>query len=320
MRAHADASEVDEFRMGSDFQMRAEALSLEVQGLSLEEISEVRLQTIEQKVNVLVPALHIRTDVERVIKIAQLHQSLSSIMRLIKFDADGAARAFQPGTNEAEILEGLLQELKEHASETTQRVVEVPAAALRATGAAGERRYGSGQWLTVRQPDGGWADIQLTIDGAPLGRAGLEPLHPWNHAPRELPQQDFEMLRDWWLKTLVAKHSDITDALTGKRLDVLQQCVAINMIGGAESAGIHDASSLSSWLHSCHAARCKGDAVDLPAAALLTGPPAAGKTSLMSQVRLRFSRFTISASSHYTKLSNARRSLFTHSTPRWCHS
>ena len=64
---------------------------------------------------------------------------------------------------------------------------------------------------------------------------------------------------------------------------MLQQCVAINM-DGAEEGDVRDASTLQKWLHTCHADRCKGGAVDTPAAALLTGPPAAGKTSLMSQV------------------------------------
>ena len=197
-------------------------------------------------------------------------------------------------------MEGLLQKLKEHASETARRVVEAPAVVFRATGAAGERRYGSGQWLTVQQSDGLWADVLVSTDGAQSGH-DLS-LHPWNHAPRELPQQDYEVLREWWMQTLVVKHSDITDALTGKRLDVLQQCVAINM-DGVEAADVNDASSLSKWLSTCHADRCKGGAVDTPAAALLTGPPAAGKTSLMSQVCAAnicvVSLLTSSFSSHY---------------------
>ena len=272
-----------------DLNTKADALSMEIQGISLEEVSAAMVTKIEQKVSVLVPALqssqsnhariqeeadHIKIGVVRVLEIEALIQSLAELKNAIQ----GAGQEQQEGR-----LEGLLWEVKKHASETARRVVEVPAAALRATGAAGERRYGSGQWLTVRQPDDQWADIQVTTDDASPNCAGLELLHPWNHAPRELPQQEYEIMRDWWLKTLVAKHSDITDALTGKRLDVLQQCVAINL-DGAESATVHDASSLSKWLHNCHADRCKGGAVDTPAAALLTGPPAAGKTSLVSQV------------------------------------
>ena len=182
----------------------------------------------------------------------------------------------------------------------------------RATGGGGERRYGAGQWLTVRQPDGQWTDAQVSTDGAPPRLAdGQElALHPWNHAPRELVKGDYERLREWWMRTLRVEHSNITDALTGKRLDVLQQCVAINMDAGGQRVAINmdaggrrrparrrrddteerddvqDARTLGRLLHTYHADRCKGGAVDTVAAALLTGPPAAGKTSLMSQVKL----------------------------------
>ena len=159
---------------------------------------------------------------------------------------------------------------------------------LRATRAAGERRYALGQWLTIRKPDGQWSDMQVGIDKEP-------PLHPWNHAPRELPHTDFEKLRLWWMQTLRLQHSHIADALTGNRLDVMEQCVAINM-AGTDSEDIRDAQSLSEWLSARHTDLCSGHAVDVPTdraiqhglstghAALLTGPPASGKTSLISQV------------------------------------
>ena len=317
-------------------------------------------------------------------------------------------------------LEGQLQTMADLVSETSRRAV---AFALRKTGAAGERRYASGQWITVRQPNGRWADTQVSTDGA-LGQLdGQElPLHPWNHAPRELLQADFEELQQWWKQTLRIQHSHIADALTGKQLDVLQQCVKLNIgfslesfcaaatgsqhtllkdkdllaqlfvcadvnhdsscsakeladlaaavnelagqlnghtqlpeagsevggktrgksgVGGFDltsflaaaskmhthpilqdkellaklfksadvnhdgacsatelvdltdtldelaslaDGGIQDACGLSQWLLDSHTERCKGGQVDTPAAALLIGPPAAGKTCLMSQV------------------------------------
>ena len=57
-------------------------------------------------------------------------------------------------------------------------------------------------------------------------------LHPWNHAPRELPADAFEALRGWWLQSLRAQHAHITDPLSGRRLDTLEQCVAIDVSGG----------------------------------------------------------------------------------------
>ena len=155
------------------------------------------------------------------------------------------------------------------------------------SGGVGERRYGAGQWLTVRQPDGQWTDAQVSTDGAPPRLAdGQElALHPWNHAPRELVKGDYEVLHEWWMRTLRVEHSNIIDALTGKPLDVLKQCVAINMDDAEERDDVQDARTLARLLHAYHADRCKGSAVDTVAAALLTGPPAAGKTSLMSQVQ-----------------------------------
>jgi hypothetical protein len=81
--------------------------------------------------------------------------------------------------------------------------------ALRSSGASGARRYAAGQALTVRTA-GGWRDADVAAVGATDGLChGLtflegsgEPpatltLHPWNHAPRELPQVAFEALRAW---------------------------------------------------------------------------------------------------------------------------
>ena len=98
-------------------------------------------------------------------------------------------------------------------------------------------------------------------------------LHPWNHAPRQLPQADFEKLRQWWTETLQVQHSSIADALTGRRLDVLQQCVAIEVTGDADLSGVRDVHGLSEWLHSLHSARSGGKAISAPGAALLSGPP-----------------------------------------------
>ena len=113
-------------------------------------------------------------------------------------------------------------------------------AALRSSGASGARRYAAGQPLTVRTA-GGWRDADVATVGADglchgltfLEGSGEPPatltLHPWNHAPRELPHAAYEVMRDWWARSLRANHAHIPDALTGKRLDALQQCVAISV-------------------------------------------------------------------------------------------
>ena len=107
--------------------------------------------------------------------------------------------------------------------------------ALRSSGALGARRYAAGQPLTVRTASG-WRDADVATVGADglchlvtflEGSSGEPPatlmLHPWNHAPRELPQVAFEALRAWWRRELRAQHGGIADALTGHRLDALQQ-------------------------------------------------------------------------------------------------
>jgi len=171
--------------------------------------------------------------------------------------------------------------------------------ALRSSGASGARRYAAGQPLTVRTARG-WRDADVAAVGADglchsrtfLEGSGESPatlrLHPWNHAPRELPQVAFEALRAWWARGLRAQHGGIADALTGHRLDALQQCVAISVTGDAaaeaEAAAIRDAHGLLGWLLAQHSAQLEGRTAEAPRAALLTAGPASGKTTLLSQV------------------------------------
>ncbi|KOO26799.1 hypothetical protein Ctob_001341, partial [Chrysochromulina tobinii] len=168
-------------------------------------------------------------------------------------------------------------------------------AALRSSGASGARRYAAGQPLTVRTA-GGWRDADVATAGGDglchgltflEGSSGEPPatlaLHPWNHAPRELPQVAFKAMHEWWTRELRKQHTQIFDALSGNRLDALQQCVAIEVMGDADLDGLRGVHGLSDWLHSLHAVRRRGEAITAPGAALLTAPPAAGKTTLISQ-------------------------------------
>eukprot|EP00900_Chrysochromulina_parva_P018785 jgi/Chrpa1/26908/Chrysochromulina_OHIO_Genome00026853-RA len=143
--------------------------------------------------------------------------------------------------------------------------------ALVSSGALGARRYAAGQPLTVCTA-GGWRDADVATAGADGLRHLLEfegsgeppatlTLHPWNHAPRELPHAAYEVMRDWWAPWLGAQHAQIADALTGKRLDALQQCVAISVTGGAAetlASAIRDAHSLTAWLLAQHGAQLEG--------------------------------------------------------------
>ena len=160
--------------------------------------------------------------------------------------------------------------------------------------AVGWRRYGAGQWLVVRRADR-WVDVEVVAAAATAHTLRAESeftlvLHPWNHAPRELCLDAFEELRAWWTdEVLRAQHSHVIDALTGRRLDVRTQCVAIEVAAGgastdAELARVRDAGGLCGWLCAQHAVLCEGGETRSPIGVLLTGGPAAGKTSLLSHV------------------------------------
>ena len=166
-----------------------------------------------------------------------------------------------------------------------QRNVEIIAAeAWRAIGASGSREYAVGQRLMVRD-GGGWRDAEVVGARNRIDGEGAE-LHPWNHSPSDLPVSAFDALREWHAQSLRNEHSHIVDALSGNRLDVMDQCVAIEVASTVEmAAGVRDAGGLAEWLHSLHTECCEGNDVSHPVCcALLTGRPAAGKTSLLSQV------------------------------------
>ena len=172
-----------------------------------------------------------------------------------------------------------------------ERLSGIAADALLASGAVGQRHYAIDQVLAVRS-DGRWLDAKVVGSGNVLRVDGDQQqlnisLNPWNHAPRELPCSVFEDVYDHYARTLRAEHSHIVDALSGRRLDVLAQCVAIEVVGTGD-AGIREAEGLAVWLDATYAKCCEGGELLQPAAcALLTGPPAAGKTSLLSQVLVR---------------------------------
>ena len=85
--------------------------------------------------------------------------------------------------------------------------------------------------------------------------------------------------RNW-----ISVDSPLARGLLGKSLDVLEQCVAIDVSGDAELDGVQDAGGLSAWLGRRHQQRCEGAEATAPSAVLLTGPPAAGKSSLLNQI------------------------------------
>jgi hypothetical protein len=101
---------------------------------------------------------------------------------------------------------------------------------LRANGIAGWRAYAEGQRLVVCTGDA-WVDA---VVDTPAGRPGdahritvghneaceALALHPWNHAPMELPCADFEAVQSQYARSMRAQHATIVDPLSGVRLDV----------------------------------------------------------------------------------------------------
>ena len=126
-------------------------------------------------------------------------------------------------------------------------------------------------------------------------------LHPFNHAPSVLDASTFEALWKRHAQEMRRKHSSIIDALSGRRLDIAEQVVPLKMSNLSQSSSSEDevknldkyfrteatpVEGLLAWLEHKYKARAEGDASG-PSCILLTGPPAAGKTCLMSQLITR---------------------------------
>lgn len=64
---------------------------------------------------------------------------------------------------------------------------------------------------------------------------GLPPL-PSVDVPSDgpLPEDTYQALRSWWLELLRAQYACITDQRSGQRLDVLEQCIPLELAGRSE--------------------------------------------------------------------------------------
>ena len=133
--------------------------------------------------------------------------------------------------------------------------------------------------------------LKLLSDGSPFSLA----LHPWNHAPADLAAHRFDALKARHVRAMKTAHATLVDALTGRRLDVIKQCVptvlapVLQPAQTAASLGpigsVSDVASLASWLQATQAALCsKAEAPKGRACVLLTAEAAQGKTCLMSQL------------------------------------
>jgi len=132
-------------------------------------------------------------------------------------------------------------------------MAEAAAAALYTLAGAGRRRHATGQRLLARI-DGEWAEAEVVGHAAPehlLRAADGTPrrvlLDPWNHAPLELPLATFDVLHTWWADALAAQHASIVDVISGRRLDVLSQCVAVTL-DGVDAGAAQGADGVVTWV------------------------------------------------------------------------
>jgi hypothetical protein len=138
------------------------------------------------------------------------------------------------------------------------------------TCAIGLRRYTPGQRLQVLLAGEGasWVDVEVVaapkeawsakhalrkLDQQPGGGGQFElTLVPLNHAPREMPAASFNELRRRYYRTLRTQHASITDALSGRRLDVKVRVLATDTLPPTQR---HPRSGLSAAAfagrHSC---------------------------------------------------------------------
>jgi hypothetical protein len=142
---------------------------------------------------------------------------------------------------------------------------------------------------------GGYRRAEHSLQTVEHGRNLQMVLHPWNHGPADMPAAKFDALKKKHARSVKAQHATIVDALTGQRLDVLDQCVPVEIApvegappltyaDGHKRAVVNDVSSLAAWLTTTHAQRCQDGVASTHLCVLLTAGPASGKTCLMSQL------------------------------------
>ena len=156
-----------------------------------------------------------------------------------------------------------------------------------------DHTYAQGQHLSVNTPSG-WQDMQVLEAGGvshrvtPVDAKGEDStpldliLHPWNHAPLQLPSMDYEASLARHMRLLKARNASMTDALSGERLDIFEQSVPIEVQG--EALELKDVEGLASKVLRTYVQRLGGD-TSSRACFVLVADAATGKTVLMSQVR-----------------------------------
>ena len=177
-------------------------------------------------------------------------------------------------------------------------------AQYRATGSHGARRYASGQKIIVCAVNGDgeatWGDAEViqadeqswSCRHSVRGASGEEMsvnLTPFNHAPQIMTTEAFSNISPQILGWMQGEHATLTDALSGALLDVTKHCVYMNLSQppGGTLSNIADVRELGKWIYEKHRMRTQTTDTAVPqACALITAPPAAGKTCLTLQLAM----------------------------------
>ena len=219
--------------------------------------------------------------------VAAAATALETIVAERRRDERGGDERVESALQEAARVRAILDALWRH--DVDRECV----ASWRATGVAGVRTFASGTLLTATVDGRRWRDAR--VEGADGGgthrlvwldddsRAQVT-LHPWNHGLRELPADDHDAVRRQYERTLRTAHAAIVDALSGKRLDVREQCVPLAVATGEGKERFGEVDALAKLLLDLHRGRCGEGVAEIRGCVLLTGPPAAGKTCLISQL------------------------------------
>ena len=121
------------------------------------------------------------------------------------------------------------------------------------------------------------------------GRLFTLPLHPWNHGPAEMPSARFDALRKRHTRAMLTQHATLVDAVSGRRFDVIDECVPVEVRpaagdGASDMAAVRDVAGLAAWLQATHVQACADGLARTSLCVLITAGPASGKTCLMSQM------------------------------------
>ena len=183
---------------------------------------------------------------------------------------------------------------------------------FRQTQAHGLRRYAPGQkihfyggsdrkWYvsSVLSVDSSlWSAKHKIIDEFGSG-ADVE-LTPFNHAPSLMPVVEFDAFARSYVHSIRESSLRTTDALSGEMLDVLKDCVVMNvslqspasaapLVTSHPLVDASDVNGLCEWFYTTHILRVDSSRTESVTAAcvILTAPPAAGKTCAMLQLFVR---------------------------------